>query len=87
MATPEAVKKTRTQRIKARAAELYPMLLIKAVEGGREAMSNVAKTGGAEALNIARKQMCQAAASVAITAADEFEKEWKRRRGEFVADD
>lgn len=83
---PEATKKSKAARIKEQAKALYPMLLIKAVEGGRDAMSKVAAAGSAEQLNVMRKQMCSAAASVSITAATEFEAEWSRRRGEFLAD-
>jgi len=80
--TPEEIKKARAMRIKETAKEVLPNLLA----AGYHNVSSIIKASSLEDQIIIKRGLCMAASELAIMAGAAFEDQWKKKKGEFMAD-
>ena len=82
----ETTKKAEALRVKVLAKELFPRLLIIGYSNISHEVKASLEGGRAEQAESIKRQMAASVAEYSIVCAMEFEKTWKKKRGQFYAD-
>ena len=82
----ESVKKAEALRVKSLAKELFPRLLIIGYSNISHEVKAALEAGQVEQAESVKRQMAASVAEYSIVSAMEFERVWKKKRGQFYAD-